>query len=106
MNRERLAYVYRLLVKAAVQADDRPVPEWRFDGQEIRTARDIAAAMGIPAVEAKERLAQKDVYAGSGAGTQTVGIGTRTHHAGICKRANALAYGYRRRRRRKGDRKK
>jgi hypothetical protein len=155
MDIERMGYLYALLVKAAVYSDSRDLPEWRFDGTEIKTAQDVASAMGIPLIEAKERLlrneipgwegsigpfphqygsshvyardihsgagncvcgrhpessihviASKDVYAGSGSGSLTRGIGTRTQHRGICQRANALAYGYRRRRRHKRENKK
>jgi hypothetical protein len=155
MNRARLQHMRNLLIKAAVKADGRAVPEWKFDGTEVKSAKDIALTMGIPLVEAKERLldinrntvpgwegsvgpfpsqysslhryardihsgagncvcgraeestihvdAQKDVYAGSGAGVTTRGVGTRTVRAGVYQRANALAYGHRRRRRRKKE---
>jgi hypothetical protein len=61
MDRERLVRAYALLVKAAVRADRRDVPDWRFDGQEIRTAQDIATAMKISVAEAEERVALRDI---------------------------------------------
>jgi hypothetical protein len=149
MDITRLKILHAACVKAAVLLDRREVPEWRFDGKEIRTAKEVAAAMNIPLVEAKERLrntipgwegsvgpfpsqygqqhvyardvhsgagncvcgrapqssihaiARKDVYAASGEGVTMVGVGTRTRREAIYRRANALAYGHRRRRRHK-----
>lgn len=101
MNAARLKIMRDACVKAAVLLDDRPIPEWRFDGKEIRTAEEVAVAMGIPLIEAKEYLAQKGVYTSSGSGVTMVGVGTRTHREAIYQRANALAYGHRRKRRHK-----
>jgi hypothetical protein len=101
MNPRRLRLIHKALLYALLKADDREVPQWRFDGTPMTKARDIAAAMGISVIEAKERLAAKDVYAGTGSGVVAYGVGTRTQHEGISQRANALAYGHRRRRRHK-----
>lgn len=101
MLAESLVYYRCLLIKAIVASEDMDIPEWRFDGKAITTAEEVAAVLNIPLVEAVERVAQKDVYSGSGAGIRSHGLGTRTFNAGLSQRANALAYGRRRRRRHK-----
>lgn len=151
MNIERIRLYYKALLRAAIIADDREVPLWRFDGEPITKAREVASAMGIPREEAIERMKQqrtlpgwegavgpfpsqygqphvyaRDVHSGAGncvcgkASTSSIhvgeskdlyaetsssvvgrGVGTRTQDEGISQRANALAYGRRRRRRHK-----
>ena len=101
MNIARLQLYYKALLQAVLIADDRELPLWRFDGEPMTKASEVAAAMNIPFIEAKQRLASKDVYAGSSTGVVARGVGTRTHHEGISQRAHALAYGQRRRRRHK-----
>lgn len=101
MNIKRLKLMRRAIMSAIIAVDQREVPEWRFDGTPMVKAHDVAAAMGISIDEARARMEQKDVYAASGEGVATRGVGTRTHHEGICQRANAIAYGKRRRRRHK-----
>lgn len=106
MNIQRMKYMRSLLVKAAVQKQDLEVPYWRFDGEPVRSVKEAALVLGVPLVEAKELLSQKDVYAGAGAGAITSGVGSKRKFAGICQRANALAYGNRRRRRKHNKEKK
>lgn len=61
MDTERLRLAHVLLVKASVQADGRPIPEWKFDGTEVTSAKDISSAMSIPMAEAEERVALRDI---------------------------------------------
>lgn len=99
MNADRLRYLHELLVKAAVQKQGLELPVWKFDGTEVLTVKDAALVLGAPLEEVMCLIEQKDVTSASGAGIATIGVGTRLLHAGICRRANALAYRNRRRRR-------
>lgn len=66
-------------------------------------ARDVQSGAGNCVCGRSEESSihpdSKDVHAASGAGTVTVGIGTRMAHVGIHRRANALACRNRRKRR-------
>ena len=103
MNAEKLILLRRILIKAAVLSSGVQVeyPTWRFDGKELTDPEDLAMFYIVPVSEIKEHLAQKDIHSASGEGTVTRGIGTRLSRSTIRQRANALAYGVRRRRRHK-----
>lgn len=100
MKIKQLRTLRELVMKAIVHSEDIQIPQWRFDGVAIKTAEEVALACLISVDEARARLENKDVYGASGAHAATVSVGTHLLSAGIRQRANALAYGKRRRRRR------
>lgn len=97
---QKLRVLRDITMQAIVHSEPVEIPLWRFDGMAIKTAEEVAMACSISVDEARARLEAKDVYGASGAHAATVSVGTRLLHAGIRQRANALAYGKRRRRRR------
>jgi hypothetical protein len=53
---DHLKVVVKALAEETVRADPREVPKYRFDGVEVKTAKDVAALLGISVVEAKARI--------------------------------------------------
>jgi hypothetical protein len=74
-------------------------------GQPHVYARDVQSGAGNCVCGRHDKssihVTTKDVHSGSGAGIISVGVGSKRKFAGICQRANALAYGNRRKRRKK-----
>lgn len=96
---------------AAVVCDELEFPKWNYDGTEVKTADDVAVALGIPTAEAYARMGvagvfpadeTKDMYGSLAGQATTQGVGTVLNRKkNVCKRARALAY-----KRRKSTRKK
>lgn len=90
------------LVQEAIRREHLEIPQWRFDGEEVKTAEEAAALLRIPVSEARARLEQKDIYTSLGAHASVRGVGTVVQGLSVQERAGAIAY----RRRKKKKRRK
>ena len=73
------------LVRAVVATEEVELPEYRYDGEEVKRPEEVAAILGIPLSEARYRLAAKDVYTGGGS------IPARPQRLALIQRGHRLA---------------
>jgi hypothetical protein len=100
--------LHDLIVQLADEAAEQPrdIPLYRFDGEEVKSAHDVAAVLGISVIEAQARLdhmsnRHKDVHGGISPQALSVGVGTKVRREKLVERIGALRAAQRKKRRRR-----